>query len=56
VAAREGMRFGHAGAIVSAGSGSAAGKIAALRDAGAIVLDHLDEVGPRTAAAVKKAH
>jgi succinyl-CoA synthetase alpha subunit len=56
VAAREGMRFGHAGAIVSAGSGSAAGKIEALRGAGAIVLDHLDEVGPKTAEAVRKVH
>lgn len=40
-----GMRFGHAGAIVSAHSGSAAGKIAALQGAGAVVLDHLDDVG-----------
>ncbi len=46
--ARQGMRFGHAGAIVSAHSGSAQGKIAALRDAGAIVIDHLDEVGTAT--------
>ncbi len=44
--ARQGMRFGHAGAIVSAHSGSALGKIDALRSAGAVVLSHLDEVGP----------
>ena len=44
--ARQGMRFGHAGAIVSAHSGSALGKIEALRSAGAVVLSHLDEVGP----------
>jgi succinyl-CoA synthetase beta subunit len=30
--------------------GIAAGKIAALRDAGATVLDHLDEIGPAVAA------
>jgi succinyl-CoA synthetase alpha subunit len=43
--AREGMRFGHAGAIVSKHSGSAAAKITALRAAGAIGPDHLDEIG-----------
>ncbi|HEY4775252.1 MAG TPA: CoA-binding protein [Xanthobacteraceae bacterium] len=52
VHARAGMRFGHAGAIISAHSGSAQAKIAALRAAGAIVVDHLDEIGPRTAAAL----
>jgi len=56
VAAREGMRFGHAGAIISAGSGSATSKIEALRSAGAIVIDHLDEIGSRTAHALRKVH
>lgn len=49
-----GMRFGHAGAIVSAHSGSAAGKIAALKGAGATVLDHLDEIGPAVARVLGK--
>lgn len=48
--AREGMRFGHAGAIVSAHSGSADAKIAVLKEAGAFVLDHLVDVGPTVAA------
>jgi succinyl-CoA synthetase alpha subunit len=50
--AREGMRFGHAGAIVSAHSGGARHKIETLRAAGAVVLSHLDEVGPATRAAL----
>lgn len=50
--ARQGMRFGHAGAIVSAHSGSAQSKIDRLRDAGAVVLDHLDEIGPAVTAAL----
>lgn len=50
--AKQGMRFGHAGAIVSAHSGSAADKIAALKSAGATVLDHLDEIGPAVNAVV----
>ena len=45
VYARPGVRFGHAGAIIERGQGSALGKIQALRDAGAIVVDHLHEVG-----------
>lgn len=47
--AREGMRFGHAGAVISGTRGTAAGKIAALGAAGAIVVAHLDEVGPAVA-------
>ena len=44
--AREGMRFGHAGAVISGGRGSAEDKRHALRAAGAEVIDHLGEVGP----------
>ncbi len=43
---KPGMRFGHAGAIVQGSYGSAAGKVETLRNAGAIVLDHLEDIGP----------
>jgi succinyl-CoA synthetase alpha subunit len=43
--AREGMRFGHAGAVISAGRGTAEDKRQALRAAGAVVIDHLGDVG-----------
>jgi succinyl-CoA synthetase alpha subunit len=42
--ARPGMRFGHAGAIISRGRGYAENKIIALRRAGATVVDHLQEI------------
>src|SRR5881398_1676871 len=38
-AAREGTRFSHAGAIIEAGRGTHAGKVKALREAGATVVD-----------------
>ncbi len=38
-AAREGTRFSHAGAIIEGGRGTHAGKVTALRDAGATVVD-----------------
>jgi succinyl-CoA synthetase alpha subunit len=37
-------RMGHAGAIISAGKGSAAAKIKALREAGAIVVDRPEDI------------
>ncbi len=43
--APEGKRMGHAGAIISAGKGTAAGKIEALRNAGAEIADTPDEIG-----------
>jgi succinyl-CoA synthetase alpha subunit len=43
-AAREGTRFSHAGAIIEGGRGTHAGKVEALREAGAIVVDAFGEV------------
>lgn len=40
-----GKRMGHAGAIISGGSGTAQSKIDALRDAGATVVENLTQVG-----------
>jgi succinyl-CoA synthetase alpha subunit len=45
-----GLRFSHASAIVEGGRGSAEGKIKALREVGAHVVDRPEEIG----AAVKK--
>ena len=50
--AREGMRFGHAGAVISSTRGGATGKIEALREAGAIVVDHLADIGTAVSAAL----
>lgn len=44
--APEGKKMGHAGAIVSAGKGTAAGKTKALRAAGALVADRPSNIGP----------
>ena len=43
-AAREGTRFSHAGAIIEGGRGAHAGKVEALRDAGAAVVDAFGEL------------
>ena len=40
-----GKRMGHAGAIISGGSGTASAKVAALREAGATVVDSPSEMG-----------
>ncbi len=46
---RPGMRFSHASAIVERGRGSAESKIAALRNAGAVVVDGPEELTPELA-------
>jgi len=40
-----GRRMGHAGAIISGGSGAAPDKIAAMRDAGVTMCDTPAEIG-----------
>src|ERR1700676_5687751 len=42
-AAREGTRFSHAGAIIEGGRGTHAGKVKALREAGATVVEDFGE-------------
>jgi succinyl-CoA synthetase alpha subunit len=53
--AREGMRFGHAGAVIAQGRGTAEDKRRLLRDAGAIVVDHMGEIAAATKAALAAA-
>jgi succinyl-CoA synthetase alpha subunit len=43
--ARANVRFGHAGAMIYRGTGSALGKREALRSAGVHVVDHFGEIG-----------
>jgi succinyl-CoA synthetase alpha subunit len=50
--AREGMRFGHAGAVIAQGRGTAEEKRRLLREAGAIVVDHMSEIAPAAKAAL----
>ena len=40
-----GKRMGHAGAIISGGSGTAQSKIEALTDAGATVVENITQIG-----------
>lgn len=47
-AATEGTRFSHAGAIIERGRGTFEGKVKALRDAGAIVVDEYDKIAEYT--------
>jgi succinyl-CoA synthetase alpha subunit len=52
VGVRSGMRFSHASAIVEGGRGTAEGKIKALREAGATVVDRPEDLGPAVAKAL----
>ena len=45
VHARANVRFGHAGAMIYRGTGSAVGKRQALRDAGVHVVEHFGQIG-----------
>lgn len=54
-AAKAGTRFSHAGAIIEGNSGTHAGKVAALREAGATVVDSFGELPEAVVAVLKKA-
>ena len=53
--APKGKRMGHAGAIISGGKGTAAGKIAALQSCGVTVAPTPDKIGDALVEAAKKA-
>src|SRR5437588_2697781 len=53
-AAREGTRFSHAGAIIEGGRGTHAGKVKALREAGATVVDAFGELPDAVVKILKK--
>ena len=50
-----GKRMGHAGAIISGGKGTAAGKVSALREAGAVVAETPDRIGQALVEAAQRA-
>jgi len=54
-AAQEGTRFSHAGAIIEGGRGTFAGKVKALREAGAIVVDAFMDLPRATLEVIRKA-
>ena len=54
-AAREGTRFSHAGAIIEGGRGTHAGKVKALREAGAMVVDSFGELPNAVVEILRKA-
>ena len=54
-AAKEGTRFSHAGAIIEGNRGTHAGKVAALREAGATVVDAFGDL-PQAATSVLASH
>lgn len=53
--APKGKRMGHAGAIISGGKGTQAGKVKALEEAGVLVAPTPDKIGDTLVEAVKKA-
>ena len=53
--APKGKRMGHAGAIISGGKGTQAGKVAALEAAGVMVAPTPDKIGETLVEAIKKA-
>ncbi|MBQ3074550.1 MAG: succinate--CoA ligase subunit alpha, partial [Clostridia bacterium] len=53
--APKGKRMGHAGAIISGGKGTQAGKVAALEAAGVLVAPTPDKIGETLVEAIKKA-
>src|SRR6266705_3104158 len=53
-AAREGTRFSHAGAIIEGGRGTHTGKVKALREAGATVVDAFGELPDAVVEILKK--
>ena len=52
-AAKEGTRFSHAGAIIEGGRGTYEGKVKALREAGAVVVDDYDKIAEYTLGVLK---
>ena len=53
-AAREGTRFSHAGAIIEGNTGTHAGKVSALREAGATVVESFGDLPDATAGVLGK--